>query len=144
MSIIDKVKSKLRREPVDQTPVAIPVQFRKSESMDERMRRIIDHSYMMEMRNQGFESFEDADDFDIPDDPVDPASPWEDDFDAAAAAAVQHGVARAPDITPQRAAEVREKVKNARRRKSKDQVDLEDAIAEGFRKGREVPPDDSK
>ena len=76
-----------RAEVADGTPVAIPVHLQKSESMDERIRRIVQFSASQAAKQQGLETFEEADDFDIPDDPIDPSTPYEEDFDIAAISA---------------------------------------------------------
>ena len=85
-------------EKVDPVPFEVPIQLKKPESMDERIRRITQHSISRAAEDMGYESFEDADDFDIPDDPVDALSPWEADFDLAAVAAVDAGVAKRPQV----------------------------------------------
>lgn len=141
--VIGKLKRVFRVEPVDQVPVAIPVEFRKSESMDERIRRIIEHSLSQEAHRQGFEDFDEANDFDIPDDPVDPSTPWEQDYDLSIAHAVDAGVVKKPEMSAEKQVEIKQKVKEARSRKSKDQVELEDAIAEGFKKAQIKPSDDA-
>lgn len=120
MSITEKAAEALRTvaarldpkgaEIPDPTPVSIPVHLRKPESMDDRIRRIISHSISKQAEAQGLESFEEADDFDIPDDPIDPTTPWEQDFDLAGAQAVDRGVVAKPDLSPQRLAELKEKV----------------------------------
>jgi len=101
-----------RAEVADGTPVAIPVHLQKSESMDERIRRIVQFSASQAAKQQGLETFEEADDFDIPDDPIDPSTPYEEDFDIAAISASDRGVVQAPPLmTPERRAELHNKFK---------------------------------
>lgn len=114
MSLLDKFtikpfKTARGREVLDPTPVTIPVNLRKSESMDERIARIVQHSVSKAAQDAGLETFEEADDFDIPDDPEDPSSPWEHDFDMATANAVDHGVVAKPDLSPDRIRELKGK-----------------------------------
>lgn len=114
MSLLDKFtikrhNSSRAREVLDSTPITIPVNLRRSESMDERIARIVQHSVSKQAADQGLETFEEADDFDIPDDPLDPSSPWETDFDMAAANAVDRGVVQKPDLSPDRYRELQEK-----------------------------------
>jgi len=86
-----------RAEVADGTPVAIPVHLQKSESMDERIRRIVQFSASQAAKQQGLETFEEADDFDVPEDPYPmPDSPWESDFDLTVAAAAERGVVAKP------------------------------------------------
>lgn len=85
-------------EPVDSTPMAVPVGLRKPESMDERIRRIVSHSHQKALSDAGYETFEEADDFDIADDPVDALTPWEQDFDLSAVQAVDAGVVSRPQV----------------------------------------------
>ena len=70
---------KFGNEIPDNTPVAVPAGFRKQESLQDQMRRMIRTEMAMEAQAQGFESFEDADDFDVDD--LDPSSPYEEHFD---------------------------------------------------------------
>lgn len=120
MAIKDKVAEVLRsaadrlnsrgEEIPDPQPVSIPIEMRRPETSDERIRRIIAHSASMEARRQGFESFEDADDFDIEDDPIDPSTPYEQDFDHAIVAGIQHEVVTPPPaLDPKRLKELKER-----------------------------------
>lgn len=137
--IIEKFKR--RREAVDSKPVSVPVEFRKSETADQRIARILDHSRQMELARAGFETFEEADDFNIPDDPVDLTTPWEEDFDYSLAATVNAGIVPKPDLSAERQVEIKNKIKNAPRKKRAQQIELEDAIAEGFKKAQKSPSD---
>lgn len=119
---------KRKREAVDPTPMEIPVAMQKSRSMDDRMAAIINHSRLMQLHEQGYETFEEADDFDIPDDPVDMSTPWETDFDVAMSQSVDGGVTQKPQIDPEKAHEVKKRFKNLPKKKRKAQTDLEDAI----------------
>jgi len=93
----------------DPTPVSIPVQLRRQESMDERIRRIIQHSASMHAQSLGLESFEEADDFDIEDDPIDPSTPWEKHFDQAIVQAVDAGLVKPPHLDPERYRELKDR-----------------------------------
>lgn len=66
---------------MDSSPVAVPVGFKKPETMEERLRRFIRMELSEEAERQGLETFEESQDFDIPDDPVDPSTPFEEFFD---------------------------------------------------------------
>lgn len=97
-------------EILDPTPVQIPIELRKSESMDERIRRIIQHSASVAAQAQGLETFDEADDFDIDDDPIDPSTPWEKDFDQAQVQGVRAGIIAQPNpLDPRRMEELRAK-----------------------------------
>lgn len=97
-------------EILDPKPVAVPVAFRTSETMDQRIKRIIEHSMSVQAKNAGLETFEEADDFDIEDDPIDPSTPWETDFDSATVNAIERGVVAAPKaLEPSRLQELKEK-----------------------------------
>lgn len=76
MAAKKKRESPTRREKLDDTPVAIPLKFRRVETQADRMRRIIREEMSRAAEVQGYETFEEADDFSIPDD-YDPSSPYE-------------------------------------------------------------------
>lgn len=113
--IVDKIKSKINprldkgAEVPDPTPVAIPVGIRKSESMDERIRRIVQHSASVAAASQGLETFDEADDFDIEDDPIDPETPFEQDFDHATVNAIERGIVAPPQAPPRKPREILDK-----------------------------------
>lgn len=71
------------REVVDSTPMAPPVGYKKSPSIQEQLRAMVVRELAAReaLKEQGFETFEEADDFEIADDPVDPGTPYEMDFD---------------------------------------------------------------
>lgn len=68
-----------KAEILDQKPLAIPVGFKKPETMEEILNRLIQNRFR-DVELNGEETFEEADDFDCDDD-FDPASPWEEVFD---------------------------------------------------------------
>lgn len=68
-------------ELLDSKPLALPVGFKKPESLDEQIRRLVRTHISSQAEEQGFETFEDADDFEIEDDPADPTTPFEMEFD---------------------------------------------------------------
>lgn len=97
-------------EKLDPTPIAIPVELRRPESMDQRIAKILAHSLAVAKAGQEIDSFADADDFDIPDDPIDPSTPWEEDFDHASIAAMDRGlVAKPPEVPVSRISELKRK-----------------------------------
>lgn len=55
------------REIPDPTPVEIPAEFQRPESMDDKIRRMISGYMSVQAVAEGRESFEDANDFEIPD-----------------------------------------------------------------------------
>lgn len=63
-------------EIVSDEKVAIPVRFRRVESLTEQVRRIMMEQASMVAASEGYETFEEADDFAIEDD-YDPRSPHE-------------------------------------------------------------------
>lgn len=69
-----------KQELLDQTPVAIPLGYKKPESMQDMLNRIIGNKFRDLQLDSETETFEEADDFDCDDD-FDPASPWEEVFD---------------------------------------------------------------
>lgn len=122
-----------RREKLDDTPVVLPVRLRKSETVDDRIKRIVSHSLSRAAEKQGLETFEESMDFDIPDDPIDPATPWEVDHDLSAMQAVDHGLAERPkSLPPERLAELK-KIKIPRK-KHHEQLELENFIADQINK----------
>lgn len=98
-------------EKPDPTPVQIPIEMRKPESMDDRIRRIIQHSLSVRARQVGLESFEEADDFDIEDEfDLDPTSPWEENLENAIIDQIKKGHAEPPKgLDPARYEELRNK-----------------------------------
>lgn len=90
-------------EVTDPKPMEVPVQFRQSETLEQRMARILRSSELRAaVERHGYETFEEADDFDVGDD-YDPSSPYERDFDIASVQEVDAGVRVAPATsrTPQ-------------------------------------------
>lgn len=71
-------------EHPDPQPVSMPAGFKRPETLEERIRRLVrSERFAQAMAEQGVESFDEANDFDIDDDPVDPATPYEPFFDPA-------------------------------------------------------------
>lgn len=60
----------------DQTPVALPLGYKKPESLQQTIRRLIQTQASLEAQQNGFETFEEANDFIIGDD-YDPRSEYE-------------------------------------------------------------------
>lgn len=67
-------------EILDPEPMAIPLGFKKPETLAEQIRRMVKTEMSQAAASQGQETFEEADDFDIGDD-YDPTSPYEQNFD---------------------------------------------------------------
>lgn len=67
---------KFGREIPDPTPVEVPAEFRRPESMDDKIRRMISGYMSQQAVAEGRESFEEANDFET-DDPDDFVSPYE-------------------------------------------------------------------
>lgn len=131
-------------EILDSTPMSIPLKFKKSESIDERVARILDHSHQKRLEEMGFETFDEADDFDIPDDPIDPSTPWENDYDLSIAHAVNHGVVQKPDVSESRVKEIKGKIK-PKRSKQLDIIDyITSAVEKAVSKAKEAPPSEEK
>lgn len=71
-------------ETPDPTPVRMPAGFRRPETLEERIRRLVrSERFNADLEEAGFETFEEANDFDVPDDLPDPATPYEPFFDPA-------------------------------------------------------------
>lgn len=69
-------------EILDQTPVELPLNFKRPQTLQERIADITRLELMsLDAAKRGEESFEEADDFDVPDDVPLPGTPWEEDFD---------------------------------------------------------------
>ncbi|QXP07974.1 MAG: hypothetical protein [Arizlama microvirus] len=69
------------REIPDPTPHSLAVGFRKPETIDEKILRLVKSREMQrDLEAQGYETFEDAEDFDVGDD-FDPQTPYELVFD---------------------------------------------------------------
>lgn len=71
--------NKRGHEILDSTPVAVPIQFKRSPTQQEQFRRWLRAESLMAAQS-GQETFEEADDFDVGDD-FDPTSPYEEHFD---------------------------------------------------------------
>jgi hypothetical protein len=69
------------REVPDPKPLAIPMGYKRPETLQEQVQRLIRTSMSEYAALQGEETFEEADDFDIEDDPVDMSTPYEMEFD---------------------------------------------------------------
>lgn len=66
---------------MDPTPVALPVGFKRPETLAEQVARLVRIDLSRRAGAAGFETFDEANDFDVPDDPVDPSTPFEEFFD---------------------------------------------------------------
>lgn len=68
-------------EILDPTPMAIPIGFKRPETLAEQIKRMVRSERLaQEAEAQGYETWEEADDFDVDDD-FDPSSPYEQHFD---------------------------------------------------------------
>lgn len=70
------------REIPDPTPLEIPAGFRRPETLQEQVRRLVRTSLSQHAADAGGETFEESEDFDI-DDEFDPTIPFEVFFDPA-------------------------------------------------------------
>lgn len=68
------------REILDDTPVSLPIGFRRPPTLQETIRALVRTEVSKRAANEGLETFEEADDFNVGDD-YDPTSPWELDYD---------------------------------------------------------------
>lgn len=75
-----KAKRTRSYEKLDTTPVAIPMKFKRPETLAEQVRNVLRGEMSRYAENQGFETFEEADDFDV-DDEYNPRSPHEMEID---------------------------------------------------------------
>lgn len=75
-----KAKRSRSYEKLDATPVAIPMKFKRPETLAEQVRNVLRGEMSRYAENQGFESFEEADDFDVEDE-YNPRSPHEMEID---------------------------------------------------------------
>lgn len=68
------------REILDPTPVSIPAGFKRPETMEERVQRLVRTQLSAEAAAKGEETFEESEDFEVGDD-FDPSTPYETFFD---------------------------------------------------------------
>lgn len=76
----DKVYKPTKYEQVDPTPMEIPAGFKKPESLNEMVQRLVRRQLSDAAEASGMESFDESEDFEI-DDMFDPSSPYEEVFD---------------------------------------------------------------
>lgn len=80
-------KEKLRQnaageEIPDPQPISIPSGFKRPETLQEQIRRLIRSEELENIANQhDVDTFEEAEDFDVDDETFDPSSPYEEVFD---------------------------------------------------------------
>lgn len=76
----DRLFKKSQKEHLDSTPVAMPVNFRRPESLAEQVARLVGSDLAArQLHAAGVETPEEADDFSDPDDEI--HSPFEENFD---------------------------------------------------------------
>lgn len=128
---------KFGREVPDPKPVAIPAGFKRPETLQEQVARLVRTTLSRQAEAQGFESFEESQDFDIPDDPVDPSTPFEEFFDP--------NLGRA--LTPDEFKRYEQEFRNEYLRGQADAIQKEDRMealrshVEALRKSRQnLPP----
>lgn len=116
-------------EQLDTTPVSIPAGFKKPETMEERIERIVRYKLSRDAHEQGLETFEESEDFNVDDDSFDPSTPYETFFDPQLGA----------EITPQEFA-IHEETYRKRFMKAQteyfDQVDRHGVMHENLRRAR--------
>lgn len=96
MGFVDRIQKMLKNrvgvnEVPDPTPMAIPIGFKRPETLAEQVRRLVRSEQLSSYaRSQGMESFEEAEDFDVDDD-FDPRTPYELEFDPAVGKEITRG-----------------------------------------------------
>lgn len=71
----------LGREIPDPVPLAPPVGYKRSPTLQEQIKRMVQSERLAQLAQEsGHETFAEAEDFDVGDD-YDPRSPWEDEFE---------------------------------------------------------------
>lgn len=85
-------------EHPDSTPLALPIGFRRPETLQEQIARLVNREYS-NRKHMGYESLEEADDFgdDEGDDDLLPETPYEKDHDIATMRSIDMGLTKAPD-----------------------------------------------
>lgn len=129
------------REELDTTPVAVPAGFKRPETLQEQIKRLIQQPGIGKALsgNDDAEDFDEANDFDVPDDPTEPVSEHEEFWDPA----LMRGVTAAEVLNPsqkQGLDKATEKAQ-ARRRPSKETAPQEPQNpAAGASSGPGAPP----
>lgn len=84
---LDEVEARLMsrldengHEVPDPTPLTIPSGFRRPETLQEQVARLVRGAMSRRAEEEGFETFEDSEDFDVDED-FDPRTPFEEVFD---------------------------------------------------------------
>jgi hypothetical protein len=66
-----KFKKEVKRDPTkeypDTTPIEVPAELKRPESMEQKMKRIVKEQISVGAAAKGYESFEEASDFDVED-----------------------------------------------------------------------------
>lgn len=75
-------------ELMDPTPVALPMHFRRPESINDMMKRLIKTHLSKAAAAENSESFEEADDFNVEGEEKEPTTPYEDDLEGLDAPAI--------------------------------------------------------
>lgn len=88
------------QEVPDPKPFAMPLGFKKPESTEDIVRRMIAQNLSQQVANNETETFEEADDFDVEDDEfIDPVSPYEEQLNVPPIAEPELGP-KPQDIPP--------------------------------------------
>lgn len=122
------------RELPDPTPLALPVGFKKPETLEAQIQRLIKGKLSRQAEEQGFETFADAEDFDIDDDD-EPSAPYEMQFDPILGREIS------PDMVRNSPDHFREEFLS----KAVDSPEIEDRIekkAKAYRRHRKQPEQD--
>lgn len=123
------------REETDSQPMEIPAGFRKPESMEEMVQRLVRRQVSEAAEARGDETFEESEDFEI-DDMFDPSSPYEEVFDPV----LNRGITL--DEFRKNEAVYRQRYEDAND-KAWEQLELSDALRARKRKpDAPVPPPD--
>lgn len=106
------------REELDTTPKEVPLGFKRPESLEEQIKRLIQQPTFGKAvsGSSEAETFDEANDFDIDDDPPDPASEHEEFFDPV----LQRSLTPAEVLEPARQAELSKRTYAKRPAKKED------------------------
>jgi len=122
---------------------AIPVGFKRPETLAEQVARLVRNSeFARVVHNAGLETFDEADDFDIEDEIPLPGTPYEGNFDLANVNAMHMGVVKMPSEEElNKGRSTLEKAKNAlQRSKNPPKAPPQEASPEAPTSRKEKPP----
>lgn len=124
------------QEVLDSTPIALPVGFKRPETLAEQVARLVrSESFNSQMRSQGRESFDEANDFDFDDE--DPLTPYEADPELATVQAANRGFIEERPISVERKDELLSRYRRKKVDSSSDHSQIRD---DDRPKARSIPP----